>query len=189
MKLSLADKLTLLRLVCLPIVITLFYFQLYFITAFIVTLSCATDYLDGYVARKYNQVSDFGAFLDPVADKITVSTGFIILAVHFGAYISAISVFITVGTIIIILREIAVSALREFMSLKGKRDKVAVSNVGKWKTAFQAGAIVLLIISSGFFEPRWLFYVVLYSGLASMGLAVFLSIYSFFIYLKAVDFN
>lgn len=96
-----------------------------------------TDWLDGYLARTLNQTSAFGAFLDPVADKLMVSAALIVL-VKLG-YVDALIAFIIIG------REIAISALREWMAQLGNSKSVAVSMLGKVKTSFQMLAIVLLL--------------------------------------------
>lgn len=96
-----------------------------------------TDWLDGYLARSLNQTSAFGAFLDPVADKLMVSAALIVL-VKLG-YVDALIAFIIIG------REIAISALREWMAQLGSSKSVAVSMLGKVKTSFQMLAIVLLL--------------------------------------------
>lgn len=106
----------------------------------------ATDWLDGYLARKLNVSSPFGAFLDPVADKLIVAVSLIIIAVA-----KPDSLIITLCTIIIISREITISALREWMASLGRRNSVAVSWIGKWKTTFQMGAIGCLLFEYDFF--------------------------------------
>ena len=96
-----------------------------------------TDWLDGYLARYLNQMSAFGAFLDPVADKLMVSAALIVL-LKLG-YVDEIVAFIIIG------REIAISALREWMAQLGSSKSIAVSMLGKVKTTFQMMAIVLLL--------------------------------------------
>ncbi len=100
--------------------------------------ACITDALDGYLARKLNQTTAFGAFLDPVADKLMVGAALIML-VHLG-YASPLAAFIIVG------REITISALREWMAQVGQSRGVAVSMLGKIKTTCQMLAILLLLI-------------------------------------------
>ncbi|MDD4885783.1 MAG: CDP-diacylglycerol--glycerol-3-phosphate 3-phosphatidyltransferase [Thiomonas sp.] len=100
-------------------------------------LSAITDWLDGYLARKWNQTSAFGAFLDPVADKLMVSAALLIL-LQLGRVDALV-------TLIIIGREIAISALREWMAQIGQSRRVAVSYVGKVKTAVQMVAIPFLL--------------------------------------------
>ncbi|GAA5096151.1 CDP-diacylglycerol--glycerol-3-phosphate 3-phosphatidyltransferase [Wohlfahrtiimonas larvae] len=109
-------------------------------------LAGITDYFDGYLARKLNVSSPFGAFLDPVADKLIVAVALIIIAVD-----NPQSLIIVLCTIIIICREITISALREWMASLGRRNSVAVSWIGKWKTTFQMGAIGCLLFKSHFF--------------------------------------
>lgn len=96
-----------------------------------------TDWLDGYLARSLNQTSAFGAFLDPVADKLMVAAALIVLVNL--AYVDALVAFIIIG------REIAISALREWMAQLGSSKSIAVSMLGKVKTTFQMIAILLLL--------------------------------------------
>ncbi|MBM3350458.1 MAG: CDP-diacylglycerol--glycerol-3-phosphate 3-phosphatidyltransferase [Betaproteobacteria bacterium] len=100
-------------------------------------IAAITDWLDGYLARYLNQTSAFGAFLDPVADKLMVAAALIVL-VEFGRVGAIVS-------LIIIGREIAISALREWMSGEGQRSSVGVAMIGKVKTAVQMLAILLLL--------------------------------------------
>jgi len=102
-----------------------------------------TDWLDGYLARRLNQSSAFGAFLDPVADKLMVAAALVLL-VSLGQ-VDAIIAFIIIG------REIAISALREWMAQLGARKNVAVSMLGKVKTTFQMIAILLLLYQETLF--------------------------------------
>jgi len=103
-------------------------------------LISASDFLDGLLARKLNQTSAFGAFLDPVADKLLVCVALVLLTDYYYSW------FITIPAIIIISREILVSALREWMSEVGKRANVAVSWIGKSKTFMQMLAILFLLL-------------------------------------------
>lgn len=109
------------------------------IAALIFALAGLTDWLDGYLARRLNVTSRFGAFLDPVADKLIVAAA-LVLVVHKDA-----SVGLAIAAVVIIGREIAISALREWMAEIGKRARVAVSWVGKLKTTAQMVAIFLLL--------------------------------------------
>ena len=102
-------------------------------------LASITDILDGYLARRLNQSTPFGAFLDPVADKVMVCAALVALSSHYQ------SLYMTIPALVIISREIVISALREWMAEQGKRDNVAVSNMGKFKTAAQMLAIIGLI--------------------------------------------
>jgi CDP-diacylglycerol--glycerol-3-phosphate 3-phosphatidyltransferase/cardiolipin synthase len=109
------------------------------LSAVLFIIAAVTDWLDGYLARRLNQTSNFGAFLDPVADKLIVSTALILLVAD-----GRVSELVT---IIIIGREITISALREWMATMGKRKSVAVNMIGKFKTAAQLTAIPMLLQS------------------------------------------
>lgn len=133
-------------------------------------LAAVTDWFDGYLARALNQTSAFGRFLDPVADKLMVAAALIVL-VQWQPNIS-----MAFAAIVIISREIAVSALREWMAELGARTSVAVSAVGKYKTAFQMIAITVFLLN---WQPlEWIAYILLYT-------AVILTLWSMMIYLKA----
>ena len=139
---NIPNTLTTFRILLIPVFIVLFFIPAkwsFFWAAFIFWLASVTDMLDGYLARKLEQSTPFGAFLDPVADKVMVSVALIALTQHYQ------SLYITIPTIIIISREIIVSALREWMAEIGERANVAVSQLGKIKTAAQMLAIIGLI--------------------------------------------
>ena len=112
------------------------------LSTLIFLLAAITDWLDGYLARILNQASAFGAFLDPVADKLMVAAALIVLVNL--SYVNAIIAFIIIG------REIAISALREWMAQLGSSKSVAVSMLGKVKTTFQMVAILLLLYHEPF---------------------------------------
>lgn len=139
---TLANQLTLLRVALIPVFVLVFYLPYkwsYIASAIIFAAAAATDWLDGYLARRLNQSTPFGAFLDPVADKLMVATALVLLV---GLHQSP---WFTVAAAIIIGREIAVSALREWMAELGKRSSVAVSYIGKIKTTAQMAAIIVLL--------------------------------------------
>ncbi len=102
-------------------------------------LAGLTDLADGYLARKYNQESRFGAFLDPVADKLLVAVALLLVVEREGMF------WITFAAIIIISREITISALREWMAETGQRSKVAVAYIGKVKAVTQIFALIFLL--------------------------------------------
>ena len=129
-----------------------------------------TDWFDGYLARALNQTSAFGRFLDPVADKLMVAAALVVLVQ------SQPTIWIVIPAIVIISREIAISALREWMAELGKRANVAVSQIGKWKTTAQMTSITVLLVQHPLLN--YLGYVLLY-------IAVVLTIWSMLIYLKA----
>jgi len=171
--------LTVLRIALIPVFVGIFYLPhnifaldtppthtLNLIAASVFALASFTDWLDGYWARKYNLTSSFGAFLDPVADKLMVAAALIVL-VEFDRVGAVVS-------LIIIGREIAISALREWMASIGKSNNVAVAMIGKIKTAAQMLAILLLL----YFDPigdfntalvgTWLIYIAAVLTLVSM---------------------
>ena len=139
---TLANQLTLLRVALIPVFVLVFYLPYkwsYLASAAIFAAAAATDWLDGYLARKLNQSTAFGAFLDPVADKLMVATALVLLVgLHMNPWF-------TIAAAVIIGREIAVSALREWMAELGKRSSVAVSFIGKIKTTAQMAAIIVLL--------------------------------------------
>lgn len=142
MKLTLPLLLTLLRVAAIPVVLVLFYVDIAYarqIAALIYGSAAITDWFDGYLARKWNQTSKFGAFLDPVADKLLVAVCLVMLLRAEPDGILALLAAVIIG------REITISALREWMAELGSRAHVAVSWVGKVKTGFQMTAIGLMI--------------------------------------------
>ena len=143
----------------------------------IYVLISSTDFLDGLLARKLNQISDLGAFLDPVADKLMVCAALILLTDYYHTWL------ITIPSIIIISREILVSALREWMSEIGKRANISVSWIGKSKTFMQMISILFLL----FQQPLFIFsskdiYTI---GLVLLFSATILTLWSGFNYLIA----
>ncbi|GAB5353860.1 hypothetical protein AAMO2058_000070300 [Amorphochlora amoebiformis] len=138
------------RVVLVPVFIASFYYSGgEMLTTSIFLAACITDFLDGYLARKWNICSPFGAFVDPVADKLMVSTALILLAGAQGPLIA-------IPTAIILSREIAVSALREWMAELGQRSSVAVGWSGKVKTACQMIALTGLLASrSALWSPLY----------------------------------
>lgn len=174
------NLLTFLRILAIPLFVGIFYFphswllpeNQNLVATLIFASAAITDWLDGYLARVMNQTSAFGAFLDPVADKLMVSAALIVL-VYLGRLDAPVA-------LIIIGREIAISALREWMAQIGKSKSVAVSFLGKIKTTSQMIAIPLLLYHDAIgehFDPQligtWLIYI-----------AAFLTLLSMFYYLK-----
>ena len=151
MPLNPPNLVTLLRIVLIPLIVGVFYLPDAWLSAegknfaatAIFIVAAITDWLDGYLARKLNQMSAFGAFFDPVADKLVVVGALIILL-----YLNRVDM--VVG-LIIIGREIAVSALREWMAQLGQAKSVAVAFVGKLKTTLQMIAIPLLLYEDPLF--------------------------------------
>ncbi|MCA0901517.1 CDP-diacylglycerol--glycerol-3-phosphate 3-phosphatidyltransferase [Microbulbifer agarilyticus] len=174
---TLANKLTLLRVALIPVFVLVFYLPYkwsYIASALIFSIAAATDWLDGYLARKLNQSTPFGAFLDPVADKLMVATALVLLVgLHDNHWF-------TIAAAIIIGREIAVSALREWMAELGKRNSVAVSFIGKIKTTAQMAAIIVLLA----FDVRE-FPVMETIGYILLYVAAILTLWTMFVYLRA----
>ena len=142
MKLTVPTWLTLLRIVMIPVLVLVFFLPYKwtnFGAAAIFGLASLTDWLDGWIARRYALTSAFGAFLDPVADKLMVAVAlFLIVQAHPTPWMAC-------WASVIVGREIAVSALREWMAEIGQRATVRVAMIGKVKTAMQIVAIVVLL--------------------------------------------
>lgn len=139
---NIPNLLTLLRVGLIPLFVLLFYFPAdwrYLAASLVFLIAALTDWLDGYLARRLGQATPFGAFLDPVADKVMVAVALVMLVEEHA------SLWLTLPAMIIIGREIVVSALREWMAELGARAQVAVSWLGKVKTAAQMSALVLLL--------------------------------------------
>ena len=171
---SLPNLLTLMRIVLIPVFIIAFYLPFSWshgLAAAIFALAGFTDWLDGFLARKLKQMSPFGAFLDPVADKLLVACSLLLLV---GAKELD---YITIPAIIIVGREIVISALREWMAEVGSRASVTVSYIGKIKTTLQMIALFLLIA----FSPSESLLGIL--GFILLYLAAILTIWSMVIYL------
>eukprot|EP01030_Chromulinospumella_sphaerica_P007733 gene7733-7562_t len=147
--------------------------ELYMASSSVFAFAAATDWLDGYLARRLEQSTPFGAFLDPVADKLMVAVALVLLVQEHG------NLWLTLPAAVIIGREIVVSALREWMAEIGARAHVAVSNMGKWKTAAQMLALVILLANPSNFT----FWVLL--GYALLLIAAGLTLWSMLQYLRA----
>ncbi len=169
------NVLTLLRIGIIPILIIVFYLPFnwaHYFAALLFALACITDWLDGFLARKLEQQSSFGAFFDPVADKLLVSASLLLLVGSSDLH------YITLPAIVIVGREIVISALREWMAELGQRTSIAVSYIAKIKTSLQMVAITLLLAFHQ--NETW-------SGMFGTGLlyvAAFLTIWSMIEYLK-----
>ena len=153
---TLPNIITLSRIGLIPVFVGLFYLQPNYLEGeplawinnslvAIFVLISSTDFLDGLLARKLNQISDLGTFLDPVADKLMVCAALILLTDYYHTW------FITIPSIIIISREILVSALREWMGEIGKRANISVSWIGKSKTFMQMISILFLLYQQSLF--------------------------------------
>ncbi|HET6436150.1 MAG TPA: CDP-diacylglycerol--glycerol-3-phosphate 3-phosphatidyltransferase [Xanthomonadaceae bacterium] len=186
MRLTIPTILTLLRIALIPVLAIVFYLPWKWTSlaaAAIFALASITDWLDGWIARRYRQFSAFGAFLDPVADKLMVATAlFLIVQGHPTAWMA-------LWAAVIVGREIAVSALREWMAELGQRARVAVATVGKIKTVAQMVALLCLLYSiSPGREPGpspWMGELIFHVGDWLLAAAALLTLWSGFEYLRA----
>lgn len=183
---TIPNQITLFRILLIPVFIVVFYLPIswnHFGAFAIFWLAAISDALDGYLARKLNQSSAFGAFIDPVADKLMVAAALIMIAEDFAVW------WISVPAMIMIAREIFISGLREFMSSRGKRDNVAVSTLGKYKTAAQMLGIMGLIWQPNYDIPLILFNfpyeILMGAAYAFYFVATVLTVWTMIIYFKA----
>ena len=169
--------LTALRILAIPIIAIIYLLPFSWahpVAAILLALAAFTDWLDGYLARSWSQMTQLGEFLDPVADKLLVAVSLVmVVSSHLIPYLGA-------AAAVIIGREITISALREWMSIIGKRVSVKVTVIAKYKTAIQMIALVLLV----WYHPlasiwiKWTAAIMLY-------IAAILTIWSMCVYLKA----
>ena len=173
---SLPNILTSLRILLIPVLVVVFYLPFewrYLAAAIVFAVASATDWLDGYLARKLNEMTPFGAFLDPVADKLLVATALVLLVEVQASAILAVPAIVIVG------REIVVSALREWMAQYSEKRSVAVSLIGKIKTGFQMVSIIILLANGAEKDNNFVLI-----GYVSLYVAAALTLWSMFLYLK-----
>ena len=181
MKLNLPTALTLSRIVVIPIFILIYYMPVAWSNVVCTTLfvlAAITDWLDGYIARRFELSSRFGAFLDPVADKLMVAVVLILLVDRNPTVLP--DFFLAIPAVIIIGREITISALREWMAELGESGVVSVSFIGKVKTTAQLIALPFMIHR----EPLWDIIPVAEIGLFLLYVAAVLTLWSMFHYLR-----
>lgn len=180
---NLPNKLTVLRIILIAVFAVFFLVEAipynYVIAAAVFAIAAFTDFLDGYLARKLNLVTNLGKFLDPIADKILVSTALIFLVSVHGVMIP---VFGEICVAVIIARELMISALRQIAAARGI--VMAADKSGKIKTFVQDICILLLIISCQFTSYGFFVYLY-YTCAALLGVATLLTIYSAVHYLVA----
>ena len=174
---NIPNSLTLFRIALIPVFVLLFYLPFswsFLASAVVFVLAALTDWLDGYLARRLNQSTSFGAFLDPVADKLMVVIAIVLLVTEQQ------TAWFTIPALVVVGREILVSALREWMAEIGKRTSVAVSWVGKVKTFVQMLAIITLLAVDPDKGGAWLAlgYVLFYAAAA-------LTLWSAVLYVRA----
>lgn len=174
---NIPNTLTWVRIALVPVFVLLYYLPWtwgHFCAAAFFSLAAITDWLDGYIARNWQLSSRFGAFLDPVADKLMVAVALVLV-------VGEVPVpFLTIPAAIIVGREIIVSALREWMAEIGKRTNVSVSLVGKIKTTCQMIALIALLL----YRPDSPYALALF-GAIMLYIAGALTIYSMIIYIKS----
>ena len=174
---NLPNFLTLSRILLVPVFVVVYVVpgeSTYLIAAVLFALAAFTDWLDGYLARRLDQTTKFGAFLDPVADKLIVVSALVVLIGHHH------TLWLTIPGMIIVGREIVISALREWMAEMNRRGIVAVSWFGRVKTIFQMVAIVVLLANPPVLEDPW---VIL--GYALLYIAAGMTLISMVVYLRA----
>lgn len=172
---NLPNLLTLLRIALIPVFVILFYWPsawAIWAAAIVFALAGFTDWLDGYLARKLQQSTALGAFLDPVADKLMVAVALVLLVQLYA------NVWIALASLVIIAREIFISALREWMASQQLRSKVAVGLIGKYKATAQMVAVECLILANNQTAS------LIDLGYLMLALAVVLTLWSMLIYLK-----
>lgn len=174
---NLPNILTLLRIILIPVLVVFYLWPVpdaSLWATLVFFIAGVTDWFDGYLARRWQQTSPFGAFIDPVADKLIVAVALLLILFKTPTW------YILLPVAVIISREITVSALREWMAEIGQRNVVKVSQIGKLKTTFQMLSIGCLI----FYKP--LFGLPIFSiGLGLLYLAALLTLSSMMSYLKA----
>ena len=177
LKLNLANILTLLRIAAIPVVVVCFYSPLEYarpLAAILFGLAAVTDMIDGWVARRFGQMSRFGEFLDPVADKLMVAIVLVMLVQAQSSWFEDVIAMIIIG------REITISALREWMATIGERANVKVDITGKIKTTLQMFGIAFMVYRND------LFGVPIYTiGFVLLVLAAIMTIWSMIVYLRA----
>ncbi len=177
MKFNIANFLTIARIIVIPIIVICIYLKspFYGWVAFILfCVASITDYFDGYIARIRNEITNFGTFLDPIADKLLVAAVILILTSK-----GIIADWETIPALIILLREIAVSGLREYLA--GIKISVPVSRIAKLKTSIQLIALAFLILS----ESQISLLPIVFIGKVSLWIAGILTLYTGFDYLKS----
>ncbi len=181
MRYNLPTLLTLMRIALIPVLVLLFYLDQAWSAmacAFTFALAAVTDWLDGYLARRMGETTRFGAFLDPVADKLMVATALLLIVDRNPTQYEG--VWLAVPAMIIVGREITISALREWMAEIGASAKVAVNMLGKVKTTAQMGALFLLLYQAPLFGlPS------IELGVVCLYIASVLTLWSMVIYLRA----
>ena len=176
---NLPNKLTILRIIMIPLFIATFYITAipynYLISAVVFTLAALTDFLDGHIARKYNLITNLGKFLDPIADKVLVSTALIIMLLPFPGEAAILPFYAAIAVAVILARELVVSGFRMVAASKGA--VLAADWSGKVKTFVQDVAVIVLLVGADFYLGTSV-NIINIVGLALLGVATLLTIYS-----------
>lgn len=175
---KLPNQITIFRIILIPVFMLFFYLPYlwgHWIATAIFVIAGLTDWLDGYLARRWNQTSDFGAFLDPIADKLLVVVALVLLVSR--PYL----MYISFPAAIIVGRELIVCAIREWMAELGHKEKVKVYYVSKIKTGIQFTAISLLVL---YVPPEWP--LIKWAGYLFFYLAAILTLWTMTVYIRIV---
>ena len=183
---NLPNKITLVRIFMIPVFVAVFFLDgvlpyNYIIAAAIFALAACTDFIDGYIARKYKLVTNLGKFLDPIADKVLVSTAMLVLLtlqwnlfVIFGDASKGLYIAMAVCICVIMARELIISAFRQIAATSGV--VMAADMLGKYKTTFQDISLVVLMVAADLQGQAQL--VVAWIGLGLFGIATILTVWS-----------
>lgn len=174
---NIPNILTLMRIFAIPFLFLFYYLPFpghHIVTAIVFAIAAFTDWLDGYLARHWQQASSFGAFLDPVADKLLVAVALVIIVSEHPMTLLSIPASIIIG------REIVISALREWMAELGKRASIAVSLVAKVKTGFQMVSLIILLSINPHLPINWIGII----GYLCLFVAAALTLWSMVMYLR-----
>jgi CDP-diacylglycerol--glycerol-3-phosphate 3-phosphatidyltransferase len=174
---NIPNILTLIRILLIPVLVVVYYLPTtwaHVTAAVIFAIAAFTDWLDGYLARNLKQGTRFGAFLDPVADKLIVAVVLVLIVGEMGL------VYLSIPAAVIVGREIVISGLREWMAEIGQRARVAVSSIAKIKTVTQMLALIVLLLHQP--DSHWWITAL---GVTLLYVAAALTLWSMLIYLKA----
>nr|MBO4517465.1 CDP-diacylglycerol--glycerol-3-phosphate 3-phosphatidyltransferase [Clostridia bacterium] len=175
---NLPNRLTLLRIIMIPIFVAVYFITAipynYLLSAIVFALAAFTDFLDGYIARKYNLITDLGKFLDPIADKVLVAAALIVMLVVPDGGTQILPAYFAIAVVIILSRELIISGFRMVAASKGK--VLAAAKSGKIKTFVQDIAICVLLVGAQF--QAGLYTAVNIVGLSALGLAALLTVIS-----------
>lgn len=175
---NLPNRLTLLRIFMIPVFVAVYFINAipynYLLSAIVFALAALTDFLDGYIARKYNLITDLGKFLDPIADKVLVAAALIVMLVVPVGGTEILPAYFSIAVVIILSRELIISGFRMVAAAKGK--VLAAAKSGKIKTFVQDIAILVLLIGAQF--QAGLYTAVNIAGLIALGTAALLTIIS-----------